>query len=461
MPSKRRPAKPRAPRRPAPPTPVSFDINPVLPAPAPEPPLPTGDEQTTGRYLVLLREGSTKSSIDALRKTAGIEVAASSDFDDGSFAFNAGSDAQGVMLESIGVAVVEAPPEQTRALSLAASDDSQILAMESERIVYAAQGSADYLRGYRDAINHLTGKLLGEGTEELAGDIASVAGLSESQLTWGLQLTNVPASRFSGRGIRVAILDTGLDLAHPDFMGRAITSQSFISGESVQDGHGHGTHCIGTACGPRQPTKRPRYGVAFESEIFAGKVLSNAGFGFDGGILAGIEWAITNRCVVASMSLETPVRVGDTFSLIFENVAQRALNAGTLLISVAGNGSKRSKRINPVSHPGNCPSIMAVAAVDQKLRVAEFSNGGINPNGGGVDIAGPGVDVKSAAPRPRLTRTLSGTSMAAPHVAGIAALIAESDPNARGNALWAALLARARRLPLPSSDVGMGLVQAP
>ena len=127
----------------------------------------------------------------------------------------------------------------------------------------------------------------------------------------------------------------------------------------------------------------------------------------------------------------------------------------------SGNESNRPGVINPVGHPANCPSIMAVGALDQQLRIAFFSNGGLNPQGGQVDIAGPGVAVISSFPRPTLRRTLSGTSMATPHVAGIAALLAEANPGARGRALASLLLQNARRLQLPARDVGSGLVQAP
>jgi subtilisin family serine protease len=201
--------------------------------------------------------------------------------------------------------------------------------------------------------------------------------------------------------------------------------------------------------------------VAFGAEIFAGKVLSNQGSGGDGGILAGINWAVTNRCAVVSMSLGAPVGPGQGFSTVFEQVAQRTLRAGTLIDAAAGNDSTRPGIIRPVSHPANCPSIMAVAALDSTFRVAPFSNGGRNSQGGQVDIAGPGVAVRSSWPRPTLYRSISGTSMATPHVAGIAALFAEANPAARGLGLWTLLTQNARRLRLPSRDVGNGLVQAP
>jgi subtilisin family serine protease len=300
------------------------------------------------------------------------------------------------------------------------------------------------------------GGLPGEAVEQ-----AIVAAFDESTVTWGLQAAKASASRFSGKGTKLAVLDTGLDLGHPDFQGRSITSSSFVPNQAVQDGHGHGTHCIGTSCGPRQPGQLPRYGIAYDAEIFAGKVLSNQGSGADAGILAGINWAITSGCQIVSMSLGAATQPGQVFSRVFEQVANRALNQGTLIIAAAGNESQRPFYIAPVGHPANCPSIMAIGALDQRLLVAPFSCAGINPQGGQVDIAGPGVQIRSSWPRPRLYNTISGTSMATPHVAGIAALHAEANPNARGRALWAALIQSARRLARPSRDIGAGLVQAP
>ena len=134
---------------------------------------------------------------------------------------------------------------------------------------------------------------------------------------------------------------------------------------------------------------------------------------------------------------------------MFERVARRAQEQGTLIIAAAGNESQRPGIINPVGHPANCPSIMAVAAMDVQGAIARFSNRGINPDGGQVDIAGPGVDVHSSWPMPTRYRRISGTSMATPHVAGIAALYAEADPTARGAALGRALTGGALRLELP------------
>ncbi len=191
-------------------------------------------------------------------------------------------------------------------------------------------------------------------------------------------------------------------------------------------------------------------------------MLSNAGSGADADILAGIEWAIEQDCRVVSMSLGRPTRPGEPFSQVFEAVGRRALAANTAILAAAGNESARDRGVYaPVSHPANCPSITAVGAVDRLLEVAPFSARGLDPAGGQVDCVGPGVDVRSSWPRPDRYRTVSGTSMAAPHAAGVLALLAEETPGATAGELVAALLRGARRLPLPATDVGSGLVQAP
>ena len=408
--------------------------------------------QTTGRYLVLLPEGEESSGMTALRSSTG-----TADIDDSA-------------VSNLGVAVVALDPDQLQSLNAAVAGTQPILAAEPEQIMYAIGGTvisgdtANYLQGYKDAVANLVDNLGNGGATPKQQQQVTTADFSDDNAaTWGLEATKVLLSKYSGKGIKVAVLDTGLDLQHPDFAGRSITSKSFIAGEDVQDGNGHGTHCIGTSCGPLNPpdpSAPRRYGVAYNAEIFAGKVLSNAGSGADGGILAGIEWAINNGCQIVSMSLGAPTRPGDTFSTIYETVAQRALSKGTLIIAAAGNESLRPSFIRPVGRPANCPSIIAVAALDNRLGIAHFSCGSINPDGGGVDIAGPGVDVYSTWPMPTRYRTISGTSMATPHVAGIAALYAEATAKT-GLELWAFLMRDPQRLVLPSTDVGLGLVQAP
>jgi subtilisin family serine protease len=249
----------------------------------------------------------------------------------------------------------------------------------------------------------------------------------------------------SGAGIKVAVLDTGMDLGHPDFAGRPIVSQTFV-GQPVQDLHSHGTHCIGTACGTKVPPgTTPRYGIAFRALIHAGKVLSNSGSSVGGSVIAGINWAIANRCQVISMSLgsQSPVQAAYTAA------GQAALNNGLLIVAAAGNAGAAT------GSPANSPTIMSVASLDQNLTPSSFSNSGK------IEIAGPGRDVFSSVPRPTRYGTKSGTSMATPHVAGCAALWAETSASLRGINLWRKLQATARRLPFSAAKVGAGLVQAP
>jgi subtilisin family serine protease len=322
-------------------------------------------------------------------------------------------------------------------------------------ITSGAQYSREYKEGYRAALRDL----------QENGGVAPTA-FDESSFTWGLQVTKAATSRFSGRGMRVAVLDTGLDLGHPDFTGRNVVSRSFIPNQTVQDEAGHGTHCIGTACGPRSPFRvpgrPPSYGCASNCDIFAGKVLSNQGSGATAGIIAGMQWAIANGCQVISMSLGRTIRLDEKgFNPAYEQVAQVGLQRGTLTIAAAGNDSVRPTRIHPVGEPANSPSILAVGALDESLLPASFSCGGLFLPHGAVNIAGPGVNIHSSFPRPILYRRLQGTSMATPHVAGIAALWAEANGLFRGVALGRQLLHSARRLPLPPRDIGAGLVQAP
>jgi len=409
-------------------------------------------ETVTGRLLVLLSERSVRMSVAALRRAAGPRIATTLDVRSGVLTPEQTAGADAVYFDRLGVALVNVDPRDAarnaRIRTAAVENAARILAVEPERYVHAYGAPRAAKASRKPARRGSPG--------------ASAPAASERSVTWGLQATGVPNSTFSGKGVKVAVLDTGFDLRHPDFPSRSVTAVSFVPGYRAQDGHGHGTHCIGTACGPKSPFHPPRYGVAFEAAILAGKVLDDNGGGADGGILAGINWAITQGARVVSMSLGAEVRVGDPFSQVFEAVGQRALAAGTLIVAAAGNESARREGwFAPVGHPANCPSILAVGAVDAKMQLGDFSNRGLEPKGGQVDLVAPGVDVLSAFPMPTRSRRLSGTSMATPHVAGLVALWAEANPKATATELWTLLTQHARRLPLLATDVGAGLATAP
>ncbi len=317
---------------------------------------PTGSEaplssqvgETTGRFVVTFSDevhGDQGAVTEALQSMAGVSsVASTLDYDSGAVDVDEADAADATVFAELGVAVVSADPTEAGALNELAATDARIVAVEPERILYAIDdippsSSLEYVRGYRDAAAHLYEQLAGANTGQAEADVAAGGYLDNASFTWGLQAIRAATSTRTGQGVPVAILDTGMDLAHPDFAGRSITPKSFVSGQTAQDGHGHGTHCVGTSCGSKSPSGSRRYGVATGAKIFVGKVLSNQGSGSDSGILAGMNWAIANGVRVISMSLGADVR---QVSTAYETVGRRALAAGTLIVAAAGNNARRS-----------------------------------------------------------------------------------------------------------------------
>lgn len=411
----------------------------------------------TGRQVVVLAPKSGKANpARALASIAGFSnVARSKDFEFQAVSMSEANAADATVFDELGVAVVSSDPDQRSALMAAAAEGDVVLSVEPELIHHALTVTADYTRGYHDGVTDLYERLNGDN-----GSTATAVAPTPSdndQFTWGLQATRVATSCRTGRGVRLAVLDTGFDVDHPDFAGRSVTTQSFIAGETVQDAHGHGTHCIGTSCGPVKPDGTRRYGVATEVEIFAGKVLSDSGSGSDRGILAGINWALANDCKIISMSLGADLAQP---SRAYEHVGKVALDHGTLIVAAAGNNANRPGNVGFVGVPANSSSIMAIAATDSSNQIARFSARSGNGDGGRIDLAGPGVKVFSSWPLTQRYNTISGTSMATPHVAGIAALWCEAT-GLTGRELWTVLVQNARALDVPSVDVGAGLAQAP
>ena len=422
--------------------------------------LERGDDSfETGRFLVTFKEGAAEEGMQSLG-TQGMRVANARDFKGQAATLEDVGDADAVVFPEIGVAVIGGDQAQSRGLGTfdEVATDSAIESIDPEYFVFA-EGTSDeyfsslgeesesnpreYLRGFMRAAETIAKDLgLGAGPSREQAEVdAQVLGA-----TWGLLACRVPPSIRSGVGIKVAVLDTGFDLGHPDFVGRPIVSGTFC-GQPVQDLHGHGTHCTGTATGPRAPAgTTPRYGIAWRSLIHIGKVLTNSGSGSMAGVLAGMNWAIANRCPVISMSLGGPGGPHPAYTA----AGQSALNNGCLIIAAAGNSGP-----GPTGAPANSPTIMSVASLDKNLTPSSFSCRGK------IEIAGPGRDIFSSWPRPTRYKTISGTSMATPHVAGCAALWAETSAGLRGLALRNRLLATARPLPFPPSQVGRGLVQAP
>jgi hypothetical protein len=406
-----------------------------------------GDNLETGRYVVTFNEGQEAAGLKQLR-SCGVYGADSRDFANQDVEMETLADGGSLYFSEVNTALISGSAfrEIDMAGMLSAEADSGAIAsIEPEYFVFAS--NADYLRGFARAAQVIADDLADkDGGNGGGGEGEDGTGEQVLGATWGLVATRANVSNFSGSGIKVAILDTGFDLGHPDFVGRPIVSATFV-GQPVQDLNGHGTHCTGTACGPKAPAgTTPRYGIAHQSNIHIGKVLSNSGGGTTATVLAGMNWAIAQGCQVISMSLGGQIPVQTAYT----NAGNIALSRGLLIVAAAGNNNGA-----PTGAPANSPSIMAVASLDSNRKPSSFSNKGK------IEIAGPGRDVFSSWPRPQRYNTISGTSMATPHVAGCAALWAQSNPSLRGKKLWDKLQATGRRLPFPAAAVGAGLVQAP
>lgn len=258
----------------------------------------------------------------------------------------------------------------------------------------------------------------------------------------GVQMIKaVPAWGCSrGRGINVAVLDTGIDWNHPDLRPNVRAAVSFVPGQSAMDGNGHGTHCAGTIGAVINGAGV--VGVAPEASLHGVKVLANNGSGQYSWIIAGINWAIQNRMHIVSMSLG-----GGGAPSALEAICNAAFNAGVLVIAAAGNaGPPPAGQPTSVGFPGRYRNVVAVSAIDANNVIAPFSSRGPE-----VEICAPGVQVLSTMPGGGYAQ-MSGTSMACPHVAGAAAVIWGAHRFATNRQIWDLLGATADNLGNPGWD---------
>ncbi|MFF4652231.1 S8 family serine peptidase [Streptomyces sp. NPDC001380] len=261
----------------------------------------------------------------------------------------------------------------------------------------------------------------------------------------------------TGQGVDVAVLDTGVDPGHPDVADRIASSRSFVPGEEVVDRNGHGTHVASTIAGTGAASGGRERGVAPGADLRIGKVLADDGSGQDSWVLAGMEWAARDQhAKVVNMSLgsDAPSDGTDPMS---EAVDRLSAETGALFVVAAGNQGAPGS----IGAPGAADSALTVGAVDSADDVASFSSQGPRVGDGGLkpEITAPGVDVLAArsqyAPEGEGSyQTLSGTSMATPHVAGAAALLAAAHPDLTGSRLKDLLVSSSR--PTPQYDAFQG-----
>ncbi|WP_449343298.1 S8 family peptidase [Streptomyces sp. C11-1] len=242
---------------------------------------------------------------------------------------------------------------------------------------------------------------------------------------------------FTGKGVKIAVLDTGTDTTHPDLKGQILASKNFSASEDLKDRVGHGTHVASIAAGTGAKSGGRFKGVAPDAKLLSGKVLDDEGYGEDSGILAGMEWAVAQGADIVNLSLGGP----DTPEVDPLEAAVDKLSAekGVLFAIAAGNEGDGA---GTVGSPGSADAALTVGAVDDKDRLAEFSSRGPRIGDGAIkpDVTAPGVDTTAAVPpgsaiarevgeKPAGYATISGTSMATPHVAGAAALLKQQHPD--------------------------------
>jgi len=221
----------------------------------------------------------------------------------------------------------------------------------------------------------------------------------EADLVWGTT---------TGDPIKVAVVDTGIDTTHPDLTANLKGGYSAVKyTRSYNDDNGHGTHVAGTIAAANNSLGV--VGVAPKADLYAIKVLDRAGTGYLSDIIKGIDWAVSSKVNVINMSLGT-----SSYSPTFEAACRRATLAGITIVAAAGNAGPG---LSTVGYPARFADVIGVSASDSTNMLASFSSRGPE-----VDVAAPGVSINSTY-KNKTYATLSGTSMASPHVAGIAALV--------------------------------------
>ncbi|MDK0521711.1 S8 family serine peptidase [Streptomyces sp. ML-6] len=254
---------------------------------------------------------------------------------------------------------------------------------------------------------------------------------------------------YTGKGVKIAVLDTGVDATHPDLKGQILATKNFTSSPDAKDRVGHGTHVSSIAAGTGAKSGGKFKGVAPDAKLLEGKVLDDDGFGDDSGILAGIEWAVAQGADIVNLSLGG----SDTPEIDPLEAAVNKLSAdkGVLFAIAAGNEGPDA---GTVGSPGSADAALTVGAVDDKDALAEFSSRGPRLGDSAIkpDVTAPGVDITAAAApgsaidqevgqNPPGYLTISGTSMATPHVAGAAALLKQQHPEWKYAELKGALTA--------------------
>ncbi|MFJ9825913.1 S8 family peptidase [Streptomyces sp. NPDC101160] len=349
----------------------------------------------------------------------------------------AGSAAEGVILNAGAEGTVADSYIVTLRDSAARADTAQGRAV-------ATKFGAKIRRTYHAALNGYSVELSEAQAKRLAADPAvrsvsqnrvfHIDGTQTSPPSWGLDRIDQKALPLNqsytypdsaGQGVTAYIIDTGVRITHTDFAGRASYGYDAIDNDNTaQDGHGHGTHVAGTVAGSS-------YGVAKKAKIVGVRVLDNSGSGTTEQVVAGIDWVTQNavKPAVANMSL------GGGVDTVLDDAVRRSIASGVTYAVAAGNETD-----NAANHsPARVAEAITVGATTSSDARASYSN-----YGSGLDLFAPGSSITSSwGTGDTATNTISGTSMATPHVTGAAALYLADHPTAIPAAVSAALTAAA------------------
>ncbi|HZG70179.1 MAG TPA: S8 family peptidase [Chondromyces sp.] len=263
-------------------------------------------------------------------------------------------------------------------------------------------------------------------------------------IDWGIQATNTPVAwkqGYTGKGIKVAVVDTGVS-PHKDLV--LAGGKSFVNyTSSYTDDNGHGTHVAGII--GAKDNQIGTKGVAPDAGIYAVKSLDRNGAGYLSSILAGVDWAITNKMDIINLSLGT-----QTHSEAFQTLVDKAYSNGILIVAAAGNDGTANGSGDTVDYPARYDSVVGVAAVDSSYRRASFSS-----TGNAVEVAAPGVSILATYLNNGYAR-MSGTSMAAPYIAGELALLKQANPTASNTDLRKKLIESSKDLGTAGRDAFYG-----
>ncbi|GGL76526.1 hypothetical protein GCM10010129_20310 [Streptomyces fumigatiscleroticus] len=272
---------------------------------------------------------------------------------------------------------------------------------------------------------------------------------------------------YDGKGVKIAVLDTGIDTTHPDLKDQVVAAKNFSAAADTVDRYGHGTHVASIAAGTGAKAGGTYKGVAPGAKLLNGKVLDDTGYGDDSGILAGMEWAAEQGADIVNLSLggvDTP----ETDPLEAE-VDKLSEQKGMLFAIAAGNEGEFGEQT--IGSPGSAAAALTVGAVDGKDKLASFSSTGPGLDGAvKPDVTAPGVDITAASAansviaqevgeKPAGYVTISGTSMATPHVAGAAAILKQQHPDWAYAELKGALTGSAKGGAYTPFQQGAGRVQ--